>query len=122
MKAILLVDHSADIGLSQLAGPFLPYAFHRHYVRPQRVYDPGSVPDHYYRPPTSTDLGPFSQCNTWQEAVAQLRFRTSRRSLGKHGARGIYVIVPSSFPDSGNAWELVQWCKESEDSPYNQDL
>lgn len=114
MKRIVISNAPAD-----LAGPFQAFAFHQHYIRGARTYDPAWVPSVEYLPPTTCDFGPFPVRKTWQEARADLLAKCSRRDLGRHGQRGIYRLMPDDFEIF---WDGVgRWPERSVNSPYNSD-
>ena len=107
--------HSPNIG------PFVPYSFHQHYSKGLRHYDYWSVPSVSYSPPSKCDMqrekGPFV---TLYDAQCSL---PPRKRLGKHGQRGVEVLVPDDFPYESwmNSDAKATWASISKNSPYNDD-
>jgi hypothetical protein len=125
---------------SELVGPFVPFAYHQHYVRGHRSYDPTCVPSVEYAPPTVCDFWRAGApvFNSFSAAVQALREKCSRRMLGRHGQRGIKRLVAADFPtdycwvDTADGVTVTgwgsaeyategEWATQSQNSPYNQD-
>lgn len=111
---LINASNSPNVGL------FVPFAHHQHYARGPRYYDPNCIPHVSYGHPGATDMqekkGPFM---TLAEAKMTL---PSRRQIGKHGARGVNVLVPSDFPSYLSEAAKAEWTRLSANSPYHDDL